>query len=69
MDDLGASLLGNEDHMVGLRILAVIKRGSRRKSRNHATAYPGGGGRGGVLFLQEANGDVPLDQVASSRLE
>ena len=44
MDDLGAFLLENEDHMVGLRVLAVIKRGSRRKSRNQATMYPGGGG-------------------------
>ena len=42
MDDLGAFLLENEDHMVGLRVLAVIKRESRRKSRNQATMYPGG---------------------------
>ena len=53
--------------MVGLRILAVINRGSRRKSRNQATMYPGAGGGG--TFLQEANEDVPLGRVASSRLD
>lgn len=40
---------------LGYASLAVIKRGSRRTYRNQATMKPGG--------------DVPLDRVASSRLD
>ena len=52
--------------MVGLRIFSCHSEGIAEnisESSNHVT----GAGRG--TFLQEANGDVPLDRVASSRLD